>query len=268
MVNQVNYEQDKRMEWKLNQKFQQALPLEIIDQIKSYSPCDFKFYFEIHPRIKWYFGNGVIAPGAIDFRLYAARQIVEGLGFRGNIEREESSMLRARLGLDSAFLRLNTNPDIGKETFARITPFENLLWADDGSTGMKPLNQTILQLENLGLYEIEYPRISPAGFLETIKFWRAKIKLGNIMKKLEIKADDRTSLNIKFEDNRYWIDQAGAEFIMSRMALSGSITLESLMRRSGATELLGPRTLKVFEAIGYATVNNTQMIKFDKNSGS
>ena len=242
----------------LNQKLEQTLTHELIGNILSLVPneftkCDFKidaysagFYLIQEPR----------PFGTYDFITYIAQSITRSLGFTSSL-----AAIDPWRGIEfNAIPKKYHSERNNSSAYMRMSPIDTMLYAKSPLFELfTPIFEIWDKLEQQGIYNItDYNK--PFDNNETTK------SLGLIASKPVLRLDDWEMSLFMRADGRLFlpvVDQRiiEPEFILYP-PLHNSLSLEQIIRDKNEGKIYGPKTLRIFEEIGYATINNPKMVEF------
>ena len=145
----------------------------------------------------------------------------------------------------------------------RMSPIDNLLFTTSKSFRewlrgrFTPISKTWNKLEQQGIYNI-------TDYYSSFQNYELTKSLGSIFGRTYLKLDNWNLKVYSRENGRVFINQNDAsncerEFILCTRRYD-PLSMEPGFQNSG--KLFGPKTLRIFEKIGYATINNPKMAEF------
>ena len=240
------------------------IPPETVENIVEFAgyDCDINFNYEFSDQIRWFFGTGFIRANELDFKLMAAKALTIGLGFHSNLEIQKirnSNITVPRL--------LNIN------TFSKMTPLDNMIYFGPSRISRNLFRPAVPQdigddLNPISKFWTKFPAFinKKAKYNQQMYAHGYNLYCTLTRDRLEAVSEDGQNVPMKFNELGQFevmgmrgIDR---EFLMSTRLRPG-VALNQMMEENFLSDLFGPQTLRIFNEIGYATLDNPETIVFE-----
>ena len=253
------------------QYLEKKIPLDTARKTISFDKeCDFDITFNAN--LNWHFGSDPMTSQQIDFRLVAAKQLTQGLGYHSNLE-------KVKVGRDILVVpRKYYDKDPSKTYYSRMSPMDDLTNSLIKSVGnvvkagirclrcsspslafLEPFQNTFDLFEKAGLYSLNETQQINQDF-SSRQFRRIGKRLGRpsfiLTNSGPLYFRDPTLSEI---NQQYWDT---SEFLMSSLSslVTGITLIDKMVQNQG--KLFGNSTLAVLKFIGYSIKSNPTTIEF------
>jgi hypothetical protein len=247
-------------------------PSALIKQAKLSRPLKygkFDLQLTIDPRMSWNLIPGLNQTDISkrDLEAYAARAIMNGLGLQSELGPFQFGNDPDDIDEEIVDLLLpNIEYADGSFGLWRFSVFDSMLY---GRTAIADIAKRLMSFKGpktKNRYVFMNAMMSNAGVIQA----GAEINRMMLNDKIQLKLPGGDSILIhhyrspNYTPVRYFANVLcnGPEFLMTPNIWPGN-TLNSEMKTLNVSNILGPRTLKMLESMGYATVNNPQQLELE-----